>query len=179
MPEIQIRPVTAQDIPQLIQLDHAYTSEYAWQMSSHLESGHLGAAFQEVHLPRAVRVEYPRPPSALAADWQDRSGILVAILDGSAVGYASLSVDRIPFTAWMSDLVVSSPLRRRGIGSALVLAALEWAGSGPNSRRLMLEMQPKNQSAIGLAQKMGFEFCGYIDRYYLNQDPAILFAKLM
>jgi ribosomal protein S18 acetylase RimI-like enzyme len=42
---------------------------------------------------------------------------------------------------------------------------------------MVLEMQPKNYPAIQLAQKLGFDFCGYNDRYYANRDIALFFAK--
>jgi hypothetical protein len=38
-------------------------------------------------------------------------------------------------------------------------------------------MQPKNYPAICLAQKLGFDLCGYNDRYFANQDIALFFAK--
>jgi hypothetical protein len=42
---------------------------------------------------------------------------------------------------------------------------------------MILEMQSKNYPAIQLAQKLGFDFCGYNDNYFDNQDIAILFSK--
>jgi RimJ/RimL family protein N-acetyltransferase len=43
----------------------------------------------------------------------------------------------------------------------------------------MIEMQSKNHPAIRLAQKHGYEFCGYNDHYYLTQDVALFFAKVL
>jgi ribosomal protein S18 acetylase RimI-like enzyme len=77
----------------------------------------------------------------------------------------------------MTDLVVAPRLRRQGIGSALTLAAQEWVARHSVSRRLVLEMQPKNFPAISLSQKLGFDFSGYNDHYYANRDVAIFFAK--
>ena len=45
------------------------------------------------------------------------------------------------------------------------------------TRRLVLEMQHKNHAAIQLAKKLGFDFCGYNDRYYANHDIGLFFAK--
>lgn len=177
MPEIQIRPAVETDIPILVNLDHSYTSEYVWQMDPQFENGQMGASFREVRLPRRVRVDYPRSPQLLVAEWKKRSGILVAIIKGEPVGYASLTRHIIPFSVWMTDLVVGPRFRRQGIGSALLLAALEWTASQRDCHRLVLEMQPKNHAAICLAQKLGFDFCGYIDHYYYNRDIAILFTK--
>jgi ribosomal protein S18 acetylase RimI-like enzyme len=177
MPEIEIRPAVETDIQVLIQLDHSFTSDHAWQMDYRLEAGQLGVVFREARLPRPVKVEYPRSPGTLAENWQKQSELLVAILNGQAVGYASLSQGTIPFTTWLTDVVVAQRFRRQGIGSALVLAAQEWVATKPTSQRLMLEMQPKNHPAIQFVQKLGFDFCGFIDHYYPNQDAVLLFAK--
>lgn len=177
MPEIQIRPAVEADIPILVNFDHSYTSEYVWQMEPQFGSGQMGAAFREVRLPRQVRVDYPRSPRLLAAEWKKRSDNLVAVLNGEPVGYTSLTRHIIPFSVWMTDLVVAARFRRQGIGTALILAALEWTTAQKDCHRLVLEMQPKNHAAICLAQKLGFDFCGYIDHYYHNRDIAILFTK--
>jgi ribosomal protein S18 acetylase RimI-like enzyme len=177
MPEIEIRPAIETDIPHLTGFDHSYRSDYVWQMNPQFEAGQLGAIFREVRLPRQVQVDYPRSPQLLAGNWKERSGNLVALLKGAPVGYASLIRGRLPFTAWMSDLVVDPSHRRQGIGTALVLASLDWVAARLDDHRLVLEMQPKNFPAICLAQKLGFDFCGYIDHYYTNRDIAILFTK--
>jgi ribosomal protein S18 acetylase RimI-like enzyme len=176
MPEIEIRPAVDEDIPALISLDHNYTSDYVWQMEIQTEEVQVEISFREIRLPRSVRVEYPRPVKALAEDWIDRDGLLVALHMEELVGYISLDLKIAPASAWMTDLVVMRRLRRQGIGSALVLAGQEW-GMQHQCRRMVLEMQPKNYPAIHLAQKLGFDFCGYNDRYYLNRDIGLFFAK--
>jgi RimJ/RimL family protein N-acetyltransferase len=42
-----------------------------------------------------------------------------------------------------------------------------------------MEMHSKNMAAVRLAMKMGFEFCGYNDQYYANQDIALFFSALL
>ena len=180
MPEIEVRPAISADIPSLMALDHNYTSEYVWQMEVQREEDdddhQTRISFRQIRLPRSVRVEYPRQPRGLAIDWTQRSGLLVALLGGTAIGYISLMLDFAPLTTWATDLVVARHLRRKGIGSALVLAALEWSANHA-THYLVLEMQPKNYPAIQLTHKLGFELCGYNDRYYENHDIAIFFAK--
>jgi ribosomal protein S18 acetylase RimI-like enzyme len=177
MPEIEIRPASETDIQLLIKLDHSFNSDRTWQMEYRLETGQVGAVFREARLPRPVRVDYPRSPGALAEYWQKRAGMLVAVLNDQPVGYTSLSQGMIPFTTWMTDVVVEQRFRRQGIGSALVLAAQEWVATQAGIQRIMLEMQPKNHPAIQFALKLGFDFFGFIDHYYPNQDAALLFAK--
>ena len=176
MPEIEVRPAAEPDIANLVNLDHSYTSDQMRQMEMQPEGHALGALFRQERLPRAVRVDYPRPVQALKQDWQSRSSVLVAALAGEPVGYASLALDRMASTAWMTDLVVAPRLRRQGIGSALVLAGLDWAAHH-HRNRLVLEMQPRNFPAVNFAQVLGFAFAGYLEAYYPNQDIALLFAK--
>jgi GNAT superfamily N-acetyltransferase len=178
MPEIEIRPAIVSDISNLVGLDHHYASDHVWQMDFNhdWDAGQVTATFRQVRLPRPIRVEYPRPPHALEVDWARRSGILVALLAGQPVGYASLELGRAPHTTWATDLVVDRLLRSQGIGTGLVLAAIEWAAS-MSCRNLVLEMQPKNYPAIQFAAKLGFEFCGYNDLYYANHEIGIFLCK--
>jgi ribosomal protein S18 acetylase RimI-like enzyme len=176
MPEIEIRPAISDDIPRLIQIDHGYTSDYVWQMDIQAEENQVMVSFRELRLPRSVRVEYPRPVQTLADDWTDRSAVLIARLGDQPAGYICLMKDLTPVTIWITDLVVERRYRRQGIGSALVLAAQNWARKQGVSR-LVLEMQPKNHAAIRMAEKLGFTFCGYNDRYYANHDIALFFGK--
>jgi ribosomal protein S18 acetylase RimI-like enzyme len=178
MPEIHIRPVIADDISKLMALDHSYSSDHVWQMDIEKgsEESRINVHFRQIRLPRSVRVDYPRHFKTLATDWTNRSGLLVTLLNERVIGYVSLMLDKAPLAAWITDLVVDRDVRRQGIGSALVIAALEW-GTNHACRYLVLEMQPKNFPTIQLAGKLGFDFCGYNDRYYPNNDISLFFAK--
>jgi ribosomal protein S18 acetylase RimI-like enzyme len=176
MPEIQIRAANADDIHALMALDHSFASDYVWQMDIQKDEHELRIAFREARLPRSVQVAYPRNPHLLADEWTRRDGLLVAATGGELVGYSSLMNNMAPKTTWITDLVVMRRLRRQGIGSALILASQEWALQ-KHSRRVILEMQPKNYPAISLAHKLGFELCGYNDHYYINHDIALFFSK--
>ena len=178
MPEIQIRPVNEQDIPNLITINHHCTSDFVWQMDfQHQRNrGQVMINFREIRLPRPTRVEYPRSPRLLLSDWEECSGILIASLNERVIGYTAMMLTRIPGTTWVTDLVVDRENRRQGIGSALLLAASEWA-LHMDTHNLVLEMQPKNYPAIQMALKLGFEFCGYNDRYYDNHEIGIFFSK--
>ncbi len=176
MPSIEIRPAVASDLPRLTAMDHSCQSDYVWQLEVRRESSQVSAAFREVRLPRSVEVKYPRDPHSLGDDWMKRDLVLVALHENSPVGYICAAEDRASAIARVTDIVVAPRLRRQGVGSALVNAAQAWAlERGVN--RLMLEMQSKNQAGIRLAQKYGYEFCGYNDHYYPTQDVALFFVR--
>jgi ribosomal protein S18 acetylase RimI-like enzyme len=176
MPEIEIRATTSDDIPKLMALDHNYASDFVWQMEIQRDEHNIGVVFREAKLPRSVQVLYPRNPQSLADEWTKRDGILIANSDDGVVGYCCLMQNMAPKTTWITDLVVARRFRHQGIGTALVLASQEWALK-KESRRAILEMQPKNFPAISFAQKLGFELCGYNDHYYTNHDIALFFSK--
>ena len=178
MPEIEIRPANEEDISLIIELTHSYRTQYVWQMDFTQDGGQFFIHFREIRLPRPINVDYPRYQSQLLNDWTDRSALLVGSFEGSVVGYISISEKKSPTTAWVTDLVVSPPYRRKGIGSALILAAQDWARKH-NNRRIILEMQSKNTPAIRMALKLGFEFSGYNDHYYTNQDIALFFSQFL
>jgi ribosomal protein S18 acetylase RimI-like enzyme len=178
MPEIQIRPAIAPDLSALMALDHTCQTDYVWQMDVHHEEGQIGAIFREIRLPRSVSVAYPRPISTLSESWNHRSGILVGLIGGQTAGFIRTNDAILPHTAWIIDLVIASRYRRQGIASALILAAQSWALQRKDYR-MVLEMTSKNNPAIRLAQKMGYEFCGYNDQYYETQDIALFFGRLI
>lgn len=174
--QLSLRPVAEEDYPALMALDHGYSTEHVWQMEVDSATPRMGARFREMRLPRLMQVAYPRPKQAQAALLAQRSLALLAEAEGQPVGYAALTTQLVPSTAWVTDVVVAASQRRRGVGSRLVLGAQAWAREH-GCQRLVLEMQAKNQPAIKLAQKLAFEFAGFSDRYYENQDIALFFAK--
>lgn len=178
MPEIEIRPAVSTDIPKLIALEHYYQSTHVWQMDRRMEDGQATTSFREVRLPRQVRVEYPNPPAWLLTGWKNVAGLLVACFSGEPVGYVALTEQLSPGTAWVRDLVVSEKMRRKGIGSALLLASHDWAAQR-GYRRVLLEMQSKNFPAIRMSLRLGYEFSGYNDHYYANQDIALFFVRYL
>jgi RimJ/RimL family protein N-acetyltransferase len=172
----EIRLASASDIPRLMALDHSCSSDYVWQLELRRETGQITASFREVRLPRSIEVKYPRSPSSLADEWMHRDITLVALEDGLPVGYMCAIVEHASVIAWITDVVVAPTKRRKGAASALLTATQTWALER-GVRRLILEMQSKNQAYIRLAQKFGYEFCGYNDQYYLTQDVALFFGR--
>jgi ribosomal protein S18 acetylase RimI-like enzyme len=178
MSELKLRPTVAPDLSRLMSFDHSVVSEAVWQLELRRDTGQVTAAFREVRLPRSITVTYPHTQFALADDWVRRSMMYTAFIGADVVGYISLLERGSASVVWVTDLVVDAAHRRMGVGSALLAAGQDWAASRAH-RRLMLEMQSKNMPAIRLAQKFGYEFCGYNDHYYINQDVALFFGKVL
>ncbi|MGB2955922.1 MAG: GNAT family N-acetyltransferase [Anaerolineales bacterium] len=178
MAKIDIRPTISTDIPKMISLDHNYATGHVWQMTLDLTDLQTQVSFREVRLPREVHVNYPRIPRRLLDDWTKRDLLLLAEEDGIVRGYISVRLGLTPASAWVEDLAVDRIYRRNGIASALVLAAQDWCGK-KGIHRLTLEMQPKNYPAIQFAYKLGFEFSGYNDQYYRDQEIAIFFSSYL
>ncbi len=176
MPEIQIRPTVANDLSRLMGFDHSISSDSVWQLELRREAGQVTAAFREVRLPRSISVAYPHNPFALADDWARKSMMYTALIGQEPAGYIGLLERGTASVVYINDLAVNVAHRRQGVGSTLLEAAQDWA-AGRSHRRIILEMQSKNLPVIRLAQKFGYEFCGYNDHYYHNQDVALFFAK--
>jgi len=174
--EIKIRPSISSDIPALMQLDHNYSTNHVWQMGvrKNLE-GVIEIHFREIKLPRVMQVMYPRDPLRLADEWVRRLLLLTAEENGYKCGYAAVIESPSPGSVWLTDLVVDLRQRRKGIGTQMLKSILSWS-SLEGYGRLFAEVQSKNYPAISLFRKFGFQFSGYSDAYFPDQDIALLFA---
>ena len=178
MTSFEIRPAVATDLPSLMAIDHSGLSDYVWQLDVRNDPNQVTANFREVRLPRSVTVAYPRTPSALADEWTKRDVVLVALQGENPVGYICAVEEHVSAVAWITDLVVAERVRRQGAASALLTATQAW-GVERGVRRIVLETQSKNHPCIRLAQKFGYEFCGYNDQYYPTQDVALFFGRAL
>jgi RimJ/RimL family protein N-acetyltransferase len=80
-------------------------------------------------------------------------GMLVATAADEVVG--ELRVEQSPFGFGEIGMMVARDWRRRGVGSALVAAGIEW-GREHGLHKLTLSVFPHNRTAIRLYQKFGF-----------------------
>ncbi len=178
MPPFEIRPASPHDLTRLMAMDHSCLSDYVWQLELRRDPGQITSSFREVRLPRTVTVNYPRDPMALSEQWSKRDGLLVATEEAIPVGYLGMMEERTSALTRVTDIVVSPDRRRQGVASSLLTAAQAWA-MDRGSQRMILEMQSKNHPCIRLAQKFGYEFCGYNDQYYPTQDVALFFGRAL
>lgn len=105
------------------------------------------------------------PPPPTAAELQEivsspGSVLLIAqdtAHDDQIVGALALTLFRIPtgVRAWIEDVIVDTEYRNRGIGSALIRAALEHAKRA-GARTVDLTSRPSREAANRLYRQLGF-----------------------
>jgi GNAT superfamily N-acetyltransferase len=173
---MRVRLAESADLEACGALDHSYTTDRVWQMETRGGNTSLAVTFRVARLPREMRVEYPLHGRSLLAAWHRRDDFLVAEQDGQVCGYVTLNAYSEHGIAWVSDLVVDRPIRRQGIGTALLQAAAEW-GYENGLVRLVSELQTKNYPAMQFYQSRGMSFCGYNDHYWPSQDIALFFGR--
>src|SRR5712692_2251849 len=108
-----------------------------------------------------IAAEPPLDTDRLAAVWKI-DGTLVAMADGNLVG--EIHVD----PSWMGfgeiGIMVAAKWRGRGVGTALVAAAIEWARER-GLHKLALSVFPHNNAAIALYRRFGFVEEGRLRRH--------------
>jgi RimJ/RimL family protein N-acetyltransferase len=102
------------------------------------------------------------------------AAVFVAEDDGHVVGRLSIARDQHPASRHVADLglMVASTHRRRGIGTALLQAAVDWARDS-GVRKLELHVFPHNTGAIALYEQFGFVHEGYRHAHYLRGDEYV------
>ena len=173
---MRIRPAWPRDLEACEALDHSYRTDRVWQMDARDTNEAVAVTFRVARLPREIRVNYPRQGEELVAGWHRRDGFFVAQGAGRVYGYVALNARVEHGIAWVGDLVVDMPWRRRGIGTALLRAAAQW-GRDHDLVRLVVEVQTKDYPAIRFCQARGLALCGYNDHFWPSQDIALFFGQ--
>jgi RimJ/RimL family protein N-acetyltransferase len=159
-----VRPARPTDAQGLTELGNAVGSEPGgWLVTT---NGWREAADERRYL-RAIR-RYPNAAVYVAED------------EGEIVGRLSVARDQHPASSHVADvgLMVAASHRRRGIGTALLDAAVQW-GREAGVRKLELHVFPWNSAAIALYERYGFVKEGYRRGHYRRGDEyvdAILMA---
>jgi RimJ/RimL family protein N-acetyltransferase len=99
-----------------------------------------------------IATEPPVDIEARAAAF-DLEGSFVAVADSTIIGSINVTAHRWGFGA--IGMLVVPEWRSRGVGSALLTAAVGWARMR-GLHKLSLEVFPGNVAAIGLYRKFGF-----------------------
>lgn len=116
-----------------------------------------------------IAAEPPIDVEELAVSWK-MDGTLVAVAEGDIVG--EINVD----PNWMGfgdiGMMAAAGWRGRGVGTALVAAAIEWARAR-GLHKLALSVFPHNHAAIGLYQNFGFVEEGRLRRHVRRADGQL------
>ena len=130
----------------------------------------LAALFAAVAEERdGIATEPPVDIKARAASWT-LDGTLVAVAGGEIVG--SLHVERSRFGFGELGMAVAREWRGRGVGSALLAAAIEWARE-QDMHKLSLSVFPHNTAAIALYRKFGFVEEGHRVKHYRRANGEL------
>ena len=126
-------------------------------------------------------------PFPSEAEWKERLAKfgertygLVACVEGEIVGMLSLEASSRPRRAhvgWLG-MVVHDTWAGKGVGTALMKAALDLADKWFNLTRLELTVYTDNEPAVRLYKKFGFEIEG-THRKYAFRDGAYVDAYAM
>ncbi len=173
-----VRPAMLADLNACLMLDHACVTDHVWQMRAEESESEVRVAFQTVRLPRRMRAEYPRQLDQLVEDWQRGEGFLVAEVDSEVRGYVDVLALPWQGMGWMANMAVERGYRRQRIGTALIRHARQWARE-QGLQVILAEATTKNYPALCFYQKLGFQFCGFNDHYYPNQDIALFFVQAL
>jgi ribosomal protein S18 acetylase RimI-like enzyme len=173
-----VRPATLADLNACLAVDHSSITDHVWQMKAHEAESRVSVTFDTVRLPRRMQAEYPRTLDQLLEDWQRGEAFLACEVDGVVRGYIDLLARPWQHLGWVANLAVDCEVRRRGIGTALMRHARQWARE-QGLHRILVEATTKNYPAICFYEKLGFQFCGFNDHYYPNQDIALFFVLVL
>ena len=154
--EMGVRPGTEGDLDELIELNEAVAEEGV----------HIAA---EAPIDRqAKRGVYASMINATDA------AIFVADMSGRIVGMVGISGTGVAELG----MYVATDLRRRGVGSALLEAAIAWAKEH-GAYKISLDVWPHNEAARNLYRKYGFLEEGLLRKHYRRRNGELWDAVLM
>lgn len=101
------------------------------------------------------------------------SKYVVAEENSQIVGFAGIIL--LPDDAEITNIVTKKSERKKGIGNLLLAKIIEIAKK--DKTNISLEVNEKNEIAIKLYEKYGFEKVGIRKKYYNGTDNAIIMTK--
>jgi ribosomal protein S18 acetylase RimI-like enzyme len=157
-PAVVVRAATVADVERMVELYAAVAEEGRW-----------------------IGGEGPVDRDDVGRRWTERlaadDGVhLVADAAGLVVGQAG--VDLAPYGVGYLGMLVDRQWRRRGVGTALVQAALD-AARQRGCHKMSLQVWPHNEAARALYRKLGFQEEGLLRRHYPRRSGEIWDAVMM
>jgi RimJ/RimL family protein N-acetyltransferase len=159
-----VRPATSADADALVELGRSVAAEPDLWLTYNRSSS------DERRSVKSLR----RDPNA---------AVFVAETPAGVVGRVSIARDGNPVSHHVAELglMVDAGERRRGIGTALMEEAVEWARAS-GVTKVELHVFPHNEPAIALYRKLGFAEEGHRRRHYRiagHYVDAILMALIL
>jgi GNAT superfamily N-acetyltransferase len=145
-------------------------------MQEQERDGIVVVTFQQISLPRAVEIAYPRQAKDLIAGWAGCELFAIERQNATTRGYVAARALPGNSLVWIQDIVVDRPWRRQGLGSQLLRQAAHWARR-KGLRRLIVEVQTNNYPGIAFCKSQQLAFCGYHDWHWRTHDIALLFGQ--
>jgi RimJ/RimL family protein N-acetyltransferase len=155
---VGVRPATADDVDAIVDLFIGVVDEGTW----------LGTQ-------PPVDREAQRQRFAEDIGTADRAS-LVAVVDDVIVGHAR--VDVTPYNVAGLGMMVAAGWRGRGVGGALVRAAID-AARDLGAHKLALQVWPHNDVARRLYERHGFVEEGVLRRHYPRRNGELWDSVVM
>jgi len=175
--QLLFRDAVAADIPYCLALDSDFQTEHVWQMTVQDIAEEIRVSCRRQRLPRPLQARHNPSQARLELALQQEYCFVVAQEKDSnhILGYVSMRPEPASQAAYLQDIVIDRPYRRRGLGSHLVRVARVWAGDY-RLRQMIFEIPTTNFPSILFAQSLGFSFCGYNDHHFLSREIALFFS---
>ncbi|AWH85695.1 hypothetical protein HYN59_11510 [Flavobacterium album] len=105
---------------------------------------------------------------------EENSLLLVAEHGNNLVGNIDLSGNQRTklLHTGMIGMGIAYEWQNRKIGSFLMGSLLDWAAESPLLKIIWLEVYATNTGGIKLYEKFGFESCGHIKDFFMEENPA-------
>jgi len=156
---IDVRTATSADVPAMLDLHTRVAAEGLW----------IGTELP-VATERLTRVF----SESIHSDAHLR---LVAVDGERVVGNLSLS-PTAPGVMYVG-MTVDADYRGQAIGTAMMLAAIDWSRAQPGPHKMELEVWPHNAAGLALYRKVGFAVEGRRRRHYRRRNGELWDAILM
>lgn len=175
---IEMVTSTPTEAEALFKMNHAYHTNYAWQMSRKTNAEELTVQFNRVRLPRQMLVQPAITLEERIAQNASADMIMVAMKDNNPIAYIALKENEAGNLVSIIDLVVRQNHRRKSVGSMLLTAAQDWT-SHLDCQRLVINVTTKNDPAIALLSHAGFDYCGFHEFLSANHDIVLFYGTYL